>query len=878
MKILRQLRSLFRRQKLDAEMTEEMRAHVDLQMERNLAAGLKPDEARYLALRQFGNVVAVQEACRERRSGRWLGEFIRDFQFGVRGLVRSRGFAAVAVLTLALGIGATTSIFSVVYGVLLNPYPYAKSNKIWAPEVTSQKTGHWLELRITDYLGMAKLPGVASAMATSPGSVTLSGGTNPEIISGVRVTGTAFSFLGVAPVIGRGLALSDFEPGGEARAVTVISYKLWQRLFNGSANAVGKSVVIDDVPHVVVGVMPPRFGWFTNDGLWLPLPTTNLNRSVYPIVRLKPRISAEVAAQQLHTLLTEQARHEPEHYPHEGMNVRFNNYLNITVASGQMRMSLIFLLFAVGFLLLIVCTNVANLQLARGVGRSREIAVRLALGAGRLRIFRQLLTESVVLSLAGGALGVFFSTGMLELIVVLLPPNYVPNEARITLNVPVLAVSAVLAVLVGVVAGLVPGWQCTRADVNEALKDGTQAAGGSRRGNRTRNSLVVAQVALSVTLLVGASLSIHSFVKLQSADLGFNIKRLLFLEVPLNTKRYTTFDQRNGFFREFMARIRTLPGVSHVSVSEPPGLETGSSITVPGQPKPPGDAALNFIDTDYLATLGIQLKAGRNLTENEVASGQPVALISEAAAKWWENGEDPVGRIVEVDALLDPNNGNLVQANRTKAVTIVGVIADTFARGLQQPAPATLLVPYTLKALRKRALLIRTEVEPSTLVNAVRAELRTLDKEQPMSRPMTSDEIMHWETQQPRFNLALLTMLAVGALVFASAGIYSVLAYAVAQRSREIGLRMALGADRDAILRLFVLLGGKLLGIGTVIGLGASVALAQVVSAEVFNGPVLDPVAFGAAVLLLGVAALLASYLPAHRATKVDPMGALRTE
>jgi putative ABC transport system permease protein len=373
-------------------------------------------------------------------------------------------------------------------------------------------------------------------------------------------------------------------------------------------------------------------------------------------------------------------------------------------------------------------------------------------------------------------------------------------------------------------------------------------------------------------------LSIHSFLKLQTADLGFNPKRLLFLEVPLNPKRYTTFEQRNGFFRDFMTRIRSLPGVSQVSVSEPPGLETGSSVTIPGQPKPPGNAALNFIDRDYLATLGIQLKAGRNLTESEVADGQPVALLSRAATKWWANGENPLGRVVEVDALHAANNGDLVRTNQARAVTIVGVIADTFARGPQKPAPAAVLVPYTLKALRKHALLIRTDVEPSTLVNAVRGELRALDQEQPMSQPMTSDEIMRWETQQPRFNLALLTMLAIGALVFASAGIYSVLAYSVAQRSREIGLRMALGADRRAILRLFVELGGKLLAIGLLLGLGASIALAQVVSAEVFNGPVLDPVAFGAAFLLLGVAALLASYLPALRATKVDPMSALRTE
>ncbi len=878
MKNLRKFLSLFRRRKLDAEMSEEMRLHVELQTEQHVRGGMNPDDAHDVALRQFGNVLVLQEKCREHRSGRWLREFIRDFQFGVRGLARSRGFTTAAVLTLALGIGATTSIFSVVYGVLLNPYPYARSGEIWAPEVRDKKTQNWAGLRIADYLGMAKLPGVARAMATNPGMVTLSGGTNPEIISGIRVTGTAFAFLGVDPVIGRGLTPADFEASGEARPVTVISYKLWQRLFNGSADVLGKSVVIDEVPHGIVGVMPPRFGWFTSDGLWLPLATTDLNHSVFPIVRLKPEVSASVAGEQLAGLLEEMAKREPGRYPANGMKVWFNNYLNVTVASGQMRMSLIFLLCAVGFLLLIVCTNVANLQLARGVARSREIAVRLALGAGRGRIFRQLLTESVVLSSLGGVLGVGFAIWFLELIVVMLPPDYVPNEARITLNAPVLAVSAVLAILVGVVAGLVPGWQCTRPDVNDALKDGTQGAGGGPRGNRVRNSLVVAQVALSVMLLIGASLSVHGFVRLQKADFGFNTERLLVLQVPLNSKRYITYGQRNEFFREFTSRIRLLPGVSHVSVGLPPGLEGGSSITIRGQAKSPAGASINFADTDYLSTLGIRLKAGRNFTESEVAGSQPVALISEAASKWWDDGVNPIGRIVEVDTLVDDNGGSLPREQATKAVTIVGVITDTHARGPRQPAPAALILPYTLKAMRTRAMMVRTEVDPASLVNAVRTELRALDKEQPMNRPFTSDEIMRMETQQPRFNLALLTMLAAGALVFASAGIYSVLAYSVAQRSREIGLRMALGADRAAILRLFVFLGSRLVAIGLLIGMSASVALAHVIKAEVFDGPMLDPAAFGASVLLLGVAALLASYLPARRATRVDPMVALRTE
>lgn len=879
MKSWPKLKALFRRNRLEAEMVEEMRLHAKLQTELNRKAGMPPDEAHFAALRQFGGVEQIKEECREQSTWVWLEQLNQDIRFAVRGLAKSRGFATVAVLTLALGIGMTTSIFSVVYGVLLEPYPYEKSGEIWAPEVTDAKTGRGTGLRMTDYVEMAKLPGVASAMATAINQVTLSGGLNPEIITAPLVTGTAFNFLDVPPVMGRGLAPADFLPNGEAQPVTVLSFKLWQRLFNGDPGALGKTVVLDDKPHVVVGVMPPRFGWYTNDGLWLPLATLDPTRGVRPIVRLKPGVTTKVAGQQLTGLIREQMQREPGRFPKDGFNARFNNYLDVTVASGQMRSSLLLLLFAVGFLLLIVCTNVANLQLARGVGRSREMAVRLALGASRGRLFRQLLTESVGLSLVGGALGVLFAFGLLQIIIVLLPENYVPNEARITLNGWVLAMSAALAVLTGVLSGLVPGWQCTRPDVNESLKDGGQGAGGgSYRGNRTRNVLVVAEVALSVILLVGASLSMRGFIRLQGIDRGFNTERMLLLRVPLNARHYTTFEQRNGFFRDFLDRVRALPGVIHASVGVPPGLESGSGVAIPGQPKPPDGVSLNYVDADYLATLGISLKEGRGLTAQEVAQGDHVALISEAATKLWVNGDSPLGRTLAVDALVGGSGNNLPPADATKDVTVVGIVADTHSFGSQRPAPVAVFLPYTLRAQTNRPIMVRAAVEPGSLVNAARRELRSIDPEQPMLRPITFEEVIQDQIKQPRFNLALLGSLAVIALLLASAGIYSVLSYAVAQRSREIGVRMALGAASADVLRLFLGLGGRLLIIGLLVGLAASLALTRVVNSQVFNGPAFDPLAFAIAVLLLSGAALLACYVPARRATRVDPMVALRAE
>lgn len=877
MKILHKISTLFRKQKLDAEMSAEMRHHVDLQTELNVAAGMDPDEARYRALRQFGNVPSVQERVREERGWLWLEQLWQDVVYTGRTLAKAPGFAAVAVLTLALGIGVTTAMFSIIYGVLLEPYPYAKSAEIWAPQVVDAKTNRGVGLRVADYLDMAKLPGVSSAMATSYDSGTLSGGLNPEIITTVRVTGTAFEFLGVPPVVGRGLIPSDIRPNGEAEAVAVLSFKLWQRLYNSDPGCLGRTIVLDDQPHVIVGVMPPRFGWYTNDGLWRPLGTTDLQRGVNAIVRLKSGVTREVAEEQLLGLMKEQAHENPGRFPKDGFSARFSNYLDVTVSSGEMRTSLHLMFCAVGFLLLIACTNVANLQLARGTSRSREMAVRLALGAGRGRLVRQLLTESVALSFVGGALGVLLAFGLVGVIVALMPDFYVPNEARVTVNGWVLLFSLGIAGLTGVLFGLVPGLQCTKPDLNDALKDGGHSA-GSRRGNRTRNVLVLVEVALSVVLLVGASLAIRSFVKLQSVDRGFRTERMLLLRVPLVAKRYTTIEQRNGFARDFLNRVRALPGVTHAMLGTPPGTEGSSGVTIAGQPKPAENFGVNYIDAEYLATLGIPLKAGRNLTEQEIMRGDHVALVSEAAVKFWLNGESPLGRTIDVDALVGGGANNLAPEGAVKTVTVVGIIADTLTSNPRRPPPAAVLVPYTLRGNLNRIFVVRTAVEPSSLLNAIRTELQALDKEQPMQQPVTFEELIDQQFKQPRFNLALFSGLAGIALALAAAGIYSVLSYAVAQRTREIGVRMALGADRPNILALVFAAGGRLLGLGLVIGLAGSVAMTRVVNSKLFDGPSLDLLALTTATLLLSAVAVLACWIPALRAAKVNPLVALRAE
>jgi putative ABC transport system permease protein len=881
MKLLRRFWAVLRREKVDAEMSEEMHLHLEQRIQEHVATGMSPEDARYAAMRRFGHVEGFKEHARDGRAFRSLERLGQDVRFAVRMLRKSPGFTTVAVLTLALGIGINTAMFSVVYGVLLDPYPYAKSDEIWAPQLVEAKTGRgWYNFRATDAEVIAKLAGVSAAMATNVDGAMLRHQNSTELLTAPRLTASAFEFLGVAPVLGRTFNAADYRENGEPQAVTVLSFKLWQRLFQGERGAVGQTVIVNDMPHVVLGVMPPRFGWYTNDGLWLPMPTTQGQLRVNPIVRLKSGVTKTVVEQQLLSAIQEVAKAAPERFPKDGFTARLNNYLDVSVSSGEMRSSLHLLFYAVGFLLLIACTNVANLQLARAASRGREIAVRLAIGASRGRLMQQLLTESMVLALVGGVLGVGLAFALTQIIVSLMPPFYVPNEARVTMNGWVLGFSVAVSLITGVLFGLAPGLETTRPDLTEGLKDGGHAAGmGSARGARTRSALVVAEVALSVVLLVGAFLAIRGFAELQRVDRGFRAENALIVRVPLVPKRYHTVEMRNSFARDFLGRIATLPGVASATIGMLPGMEGGSGVSIPGQPKPTDGVGLNFASVDYIQTWGLVLRAGRNFTAHEIANGERVALITEATAKFWLNGENPIGRTMEVDTLASgtvPNN--IAPVGASKTVTIIGILADTRARNLRAEPPAVVVVPYTLRGQSNRVFAVRGHGESAVLLNSIRAELRAMDPEQPLSRAMTIEEIIGQQTVQPRFNMALFSALAVIALLLAAAGIYGVLSYQVAQRTREIGVRVALGASRSNIMRLVVGSGARLVGLGLLLGAAASVALGKILTTQVFAVPLIDPIALIAAALLLALAGLVACFIPGQRATRVDPMVALRSE
>jgi predicted permease len=802
----------------------------------------------------------------------------QDLIFAIRAFRRSPAFTLVALLSLMLGIGATCAIFSVIYGVLIVPYPYARPGEIWAPRVRWVDGRGGRGYRLDELRRLASVTAFADVMATSGESVLMTGEFGPEAFNGVLLSGNAFNFLGVAPVAGRTIQPADVRADGTAEPVVVLSYKLWFRLFDGSPSAIGRTLTLNGRPHTIVGVMPPRFGWYGNDGFWLPLSParTDITR-INPIMRLRPGVSQQVAEQQLDALNHQLAREKPATFSTQGFTTTLQNYLDITVASGEMQTSLQLLMGAVAFLLLIACANVANLQLARGSARAREIAVRVSIGASRPRLLRQLLTENVLLSLVGGVLGIAFAFVAIRLIVGLMPDFMVPNESRVTINLPVLWFSLAVSVVTGIAFGLAPALQSSKPDVTEALK-ASRSTGAGGHGRHTRDLLVVVEVALSVVLLVGSALTMRTFVALESSDYGIKAENVLAVGIPLSAAKYTTSDERNRLAADLLERVAALPGVEAATFGLP-FTGPGSSINMAGQPIDSTQrVTINLTGADYLRVFGIALKAGRMFDAAEVRRADRVAVINETAAKLWPAGENPIGASVRLGVLERPPARTLIDTSRPPDVTIVGIIADTKNAGLRdQTAPAVVL-PYTVVASLQRTIAVRAAGDPNRQLNPVRAIVRELDAEQPLGRPFTMADILGQDVVQPRFTMALFGAFAALGLALAAAGIYSVLSFHVTRRTHEMGVRLALGAPRGHVAGLLLKMGGRLVLIGLAVGIPASLAASRLLRSQLFGVQASDPLAYVAVTVVLMVVAFAACLVPARRAAGVDPMVALRQD
>ena len=800
----------------------------------------------------------------------------QDVRFGVRMLLKNPGFSFIAVLALALGIGANTAIFSVVNGVLLRPLPFPEAERlVWFDGVNPARGITESSLSLPDYLDWRnQTEAFESTTAFIEGSAILSSeDSEPERVPRGVVTAGFFPTIGVQPVQGRALLPEDEVSGREP--VAVLSYGLWQRRFGANPNVVGSRITLSGRSVTVVGVMPAGFDYPAQAQVWSALKTDSSderrdNRYLQVVARLKPMATLAQAQAQIDTLSSRLGQQYPE--TNGGWTARLTGLQDWTTR--EVRTSLLLLLGAVGFVLLIACANVANLLLARASARRKEIALRTALGAGRRRIIRQLLTESLVLSFIGGAFGLALSFFLTDLLVAISPAD-VPRLGEIELDARVLGFTAGVVGLVGLLFGLAPALQASKTDHNDALKEGGRGSTQGRGQNRVRVLLVVSEIALSLLLLIGSGLLIKSFVLLRDVDPGFDAENVLTMRISLPAVRYAKPEQQANFYRDLTERVKALPGVeaAGATVSLPLG---GSNFSVGRSFVREGRALTteNSIDTDYFVatpdyfkTMRIPVKTGRAFTERDTVETPPVVLINETLARRVFPGEDPIGKRLTV------------WRDEKFAREIIGIVGDVKSSRLDAETGSQIYVPYAQDAAwGGLSLAVRTKGEPEMLAAGVRGAALAIDKNLPAYDIKTMGDVLAASVANNRLVVLLFGVFALFALLLASIGIYGVIAYSVAQRTHEIGIRLALGAQTTDVLRLIVTQGMTLALIGVSVGVAGSLAATRVMRSLLYGVSATDPLIFIGVSLLLTVVALLACFIPARQAMKVDPMVALRYE
>jgi putative ABC transport system permease protein len=799
----------------------------------------------------------------------------QDIQYATRRLLKAPGFTAIAAVTLALGIGANSAIFSVVNGVLLKPLPYPESERLVG--VYHLSDGNRAAMSGPNFTDMTRTAtSFENTAATSTTRMILTGMGEPVRLPVARVSASLFNVLRVQPALGRAFNADENTPG--RTNLVILSHGLWQQRFGGDPGVIGRGIMLDGVSREVVGVMPRGFAYPSESQAWLPadynqsfVTSQRANWYLDVVARLKPGVTPQQSAAEADTI----GRNLEKQHPLSNAEVGITTYPLLEAMVGDVRRSVMILLGAVGFVLLIACANVANLLLARAAARGPEMAVRAALGAGRRRLVAQLMTESLLLSLVGAALGLLLSVWGVELLKSL-KPDGIPRLDNIGMDAAVVAFTIAIALVTGILFGLVPAFTATRG-VSASLKDAGRGAVSNRGGARVRGALVVAELALAVMLLAGAGLLMRSFVKLQSVDPGFRPEQALTFDLTLPDVRYAEDPQRLAFFDQLLPRLRGLPGVRSASaVLGLPlsGVDFVISFDIGGRPPlPPADrpAMLVRVATpDYFQAVGIPLKRGRGFAEDDKEGTPRVLLITESAARQYFPNEDPIGKTIE----LGWGRGR----GRKAGGAVVGIVGDVKDAGLSRPNPPQVYLPYRQWPVSFMTVVMKTAVPPESLTAAARAEVSAVDPNLPLSNVATLEAVVAKSISQQRFYMLLIAIFASVALVLAAIGIFGVLSYAVSQRTREIGIRMALGAQGRSVVHLIVRQAMVLALCGVAGGTIAALVVSRTMTEMLFSVTPTDPVTFASVAAVLVGVALVASYLPARRATRVDPIVALRAE
>ena len=877
-------RSLVRRKQLDQELREEIRDHLERQISENLARGMTPEEARYAARRMLGGVTQIEEECRSARRLNILEDFFQDLRYGLRQLRRSPGFSALAILCLTLGIGANAAVFTWIEGVLFRPYPLvAHQERLLALTGTARDESEPTEVSMPDFRDLERSSTLFDAFILSKiTGTTLSIGERAEVATGSIVSANYFDALGVRPILGRG-----FEPGEDsgrsAHPVAVISYQLWKNRFKGDPQIIGKTQRFSGVVHTIVGVAPEGFygtfvGWAMQ--FWVPASMEDTfeyaggykledrgARWIESYVRLKPGVTLSQAQQEVSAIANRLANDYPDTNRGRGMQLwplwqtPFNN-------AGTLLPTLEIMLAVVAFVLLIACANVGNLLLVRSFARRHEMTVRLAIGAGRGRLLRQLLTEGLLLSALGAGGGLLVAYWCRHALVLLFPARngnamHLPGE----IDWRVLALSVALCLITTLIVGIVPSFQARNIDLAGALKSESTGVVGSRRRAWIRASLVVLQVSLSFILLVVAVLLIQSLQKIRTTSPGFLTQRVLHTAVPLVAAGYDVPRAKN-FQDQLIDRVRSLPGVESAAVAWVTPLDyitySSTPVAVDGYQPPPEEqptVEYNQVGPDYFATMGIPLVSGREFTRADDENSPLVAVVNQTmVARYWR-GQDPVGQRLQV-------NGRWTR--------VVGVARDSKYESMREPSMPFFYVPLRQSFTRQPGLYVRTTQPLQTMAPALAREVRALDPNLALYEVITLQEQLERSTSPQLVAVTLVTVLGGLALLLSGIGLYGVMSYAVSQSTRELGLRMALGADAPKLVRMVMSRGMRLTASGVLVGVAVALVLTRLLGKLLFSVSPYDPVAFGSAFVVMALTAAAACCLPAWRATRTDPARVLR--